>query len=127
MRQWPGNTGKITLVKIKSHTGCLMNERANELAEIGRTVDMPGLCSGPQKYGSFWLKIKPIVRAQAADCKRQLPRDSAPNKLILKQVARFNILRAMKLQRAVFVANVLHRKEAETVSQVIQRCKPAEY
>ena len=121
LRQWPG---QITLVKIKSHTGCLMNERAYELAEIGRTVDMPKLCPGPQKYGSFWLRIKPIVREQAAECKKQLPRDSAPNKSILKQVARFNILRAMK---RIFVANVLHCQEAETVSQVIQRCKTAEY
>ena len=52
--KWPG---KITLVKIKSHTGCLMNERADELAEIGRTVDRPKLCPGPQKYGSFWQNL----------------------------------------------------------------------
>ena len=84
-----------------------MNERADELAEIGRTVDRPELCPGPQKYGSFWLRIKPIVRTQADECKKQLPRDSAPNKSILKQVARFNILRAMKLRRTIFVANVL--------------------
>ena len=88
--KWPG---KVTLVKIKSHTGCLMNEWADELAEIGRTVDRPELCPGPQKYGSFWLRIKPIVRTQADECKKQLTRDSALNKSILKQVARFNILR----------------------------------
>ncbi len=29
LRQWPG---QITLIKIKSHSGCLMNERADELA-----------------------------------------------------------------------------------------------
>jgi len=58
LRQWPG---QITLVKIKSHTGCLMNEREDELAEAGRTADLPELCPGPQKYGSFWLRIKPIV------------------------------------------------------------------
>ena len=33
----------------------------------------------------------------------------------------------MKLRRTIFVANVLHRKEAAIVSQVIQRCKTAEY
>ena len=63
LRQWPG---QITLVKIKSHTGCLMNELADELAEIGRTLDMPELCPGPQKYDCFWLRIKPIVQAPAA-------------------------------------------------------------
>jgi ribonuclease HI len=29
LRQWSGN---LTLVKVKSHTGCLLNERADELA-----------------------------------------------------------------------------------------------
>ncbi len=124
LRQWPG---QITLVKIKSHTGCLMNERADELAEAGRTADLPELCPGPQKYGSFWLRIKPIVRAHAAECKKHLPRDSAPNRSILKQVAKVTILRAMKLRSTIFVANLLHRKEAAVVSQNVQRCKPAEY
>ena len=38
LRQWTGN---ITLLKVKSHTGCLLNERADELAELGRTADGP--------------------------------------------------------------------------------------
>ena len=38
LRQWAGN---ITLLKVKSHTGCLLNERAVELAELGRTADGP--------------------------------------------------------------------------------------
>ncbi len=38
-----------------------------------------------------------------------------------------NILRAMKLRRTIFVTNLLHRRDAFTVSQVIQRCKTAEY
>ena len=33
----------------------------------------------------------------------------------------------MKLRHTIFVANVLHRKEAASVSQVIQRCKTADY
>jgi len=124
LRQWPG---QITLVKIKSHSGCLMNELADELADKGKTADQPELCPGPQKYGSFWLRIKQTVRTQAAECKKQLPRDSAPNKSILKQVAKVNILRAMKLRRTIFVTNLLHRRDAFTVSQVIQRCKTSEY
>ncbi len=32
LRQW---IGKVTLVKVNSHTGCLLNERAGELAELG--------------------------------------------------------------------------------------------
>ena len=32
LRQWAGN---ITLLKVKSHTGCPLNERADELARAG--------------------------------------------------------------------------------------------
>ncbi len=32
LRQWLGN---LVLMKIKSHTGCLLNERADEYAELG--------------------------------------------------------------------------------------------
>jgi ribonuclease HI len=36
LRQWSGN---VALVKVKSHTGCLLNERADEQAELGRTTE----------------------------------------------------------------------------------------
>ncbi len=32
LRKW---IGKVTLVKVKSRTSCLLNERADELAELG--------------------------------------------------------------------------------------------
>jgi ribonuclease HI len=32
-------SGNVTMVKIKSHTGCLMNERADEQAELGRKAE----------------------------------------------------------------------------------------
>jgi ribonuclease HI len=38
LRQWSGN---VTLVKIKSHTGCLMNERADAQAELCRKAEEP--------------------------------------------------------------------------------------
>ncbi len=46
LRQWSGN---VTLVKVKSHTGCLLNERADEQAELGRITEGPEICPGPQK------------------------------------------------------------------------------
>ena len=58
LRHWTGN---VTLVKFKSHTGCLMNERADEQAELGRKTEGPEICPGPQKYGSFWLRTRPAV------------------------------------------------------------------
>jgi hypothetical protein len=52
--QWRGN---IILMRIKCHAGCLINKRADELAEADRTADEPELCPRPQKWGSFWLRI----------------------------------------------------------------------
>jgi hypothetical protein len=42
-----------------------MNERADELAELGRKTEGPEICPGPQKYGSFWLRTRPAVRELA--------------------------------------------------------------
>jgi hypothetical protein len=84
--------GKVTLVKVKSHTGCLLKERADELAELGRQTENPEICPGPQKYGSFWLRTRPVVR-EYAEFSKSLPRDSAPNRSLLEAVVAFNTLR----------------------------------
>ncbi len=57
----------VTMLKVKSHTGCLLNERADELAELGRQAENPEMCPGSQKYGSFWLQI------QDGDSKMHVP------------------------------------------------------
>ena len=36
LRAWPGT---VLLVKIKSHAGCLLNERADALADLGAASD----------------------------------------------------------------------------------------
>jgi hypothetical protein len=56
------------------HQGPYWVQRADKQAEIGQTADLPESCPGPKKHGSFWLKIKPMIRAQAAECKKQLSR-----------------------------------------------------
>ena len=45
LHKWPG---KITIVKIKSHSGCYLNERADAEAELGRLAEGPAICSGPK-------------------------------------------------------------------------------
>ena len=50
---------------------------------LGRTAEGPELCPGPIKYGSSWLRVKPIARDYAQQSKKSLPRDSAPNKVLL--------------------------------------------
>ncbi len=124
LRQWTGN---ITLLKVKSHTGCLLNERADELAERGRTAEGPEICPGPQKYGFFWLRVRQEIRRFAAKCSKTLPRDSAPNRSILEKVAGSNALRAVRKRTTVFVTDLFDREEGSTVSKVIWRSTPSEY
>ncbi len=117
----------LPLMKIKSHAGFLMNERADELAEYGRIADQPELCPDPQKFGHFLLKNQDSVSKQAATCKKQLPRNSAPNESILQQESQVNILQAMLLLHIIFVTDLLHHKEGATVLKLTQLFKPAEY
>jgi hypothetical protein len=81
-RQWQY---PVRLVKVKSHTGCLLNERADELAERCYSDDAQEVCLAPQKHGSTWLKAQLHLRRLAAQCQKQLPRDSAPNRNLLKK------------------------------------------
>jgi ribonuclease HI len=115
LRQW---SCKVTLVKVKSHTGCLLNERADELAELGRQADNPEICPGPQNYGSFWLRIRLAVLEYADNYSKSLPRprDSAPNRSLLDAVAAFNTLRAVKKHSTMFVTDLLHQKGGAVIS-----------
>jgi ribonuclease HI len=124
LRQWIGD---LVLVKVKSHSGCLLNERADEQADLGRSADCSLLCPGPRKHSSLWLRIAPIVREHAQQCKKRLPRDTAPNKSLLDQVISLNIFRAVLKRDTIFVTDLLHRTEGSTVCRVIQRCTSAEY
>ncbi len=110
LRQWLGNLN-VTLVKIKSHTGCLMNERADEQAELGRMAEGPAICPGPQKYGSFLLRVRPAIREIADSSGKTLPRDSAPNRSLLEKTVSFNALRAVRKRSTAFVTDLLHHKE----------------
>ncbi len=100
-----------------------MNELADEQAELGRMTEHD-ICPGPQKYGSFWLRVRPAVRELAESSGKPLPRDSAPNHSLLEKMAASNTLRAVKHCSTVFVTDLLQRKEGATVSKVIRMCLP---
>ena len=101
----------------QSHTGCLLNERADELAELGSTAEGPEICPGPQKYGSFWLRVRPETRLLAEECGKPLPRDSAPNRSLLEKVAASHALRAVRQRSTVFVTDLFDHTEGKTVSK----------
>jgi hypothetical protein len=114
-------------MKIKSHTGCLLNERADEYAELSQSAEGPELCPCPQKYGSLWLRVKPIVREFAQQNKKPLLRDSAPNKSLIDKVSAVNTYQPVYKRNIIFVKDLLHCTEGTTVSRVIRRCQPAVY
>jgi hypothetical protein len=64
-----------------------MNKRADAQAELGRMAEGSIICPGPQKYGSFWLLVRPAVRELAESSGRPRPRDSAPNLSHLEKTA----------------------------------------
>ena len=124
LRRW---LGPLRLMKVKSHTGCLLNERADECAERGCSTELPEICPGPRKYGSVWLGVRPHVRASLAQQGKTLPRDSAPNHALLKRTVRANTRRAVGMRSTTFVRHLLHQQEGATIARCISRCRPAEY
>ncbi len=91
--QWPF---QVRLVKIKSHTGCLLNGRSDEQVEIRYAADDPEIFPGPQKFASLSIRARSQVRTSARECKISIPRDSAPNHKILIGVISTNICKAAK-------------------------------
>ena len=120
-------TGPVRLVKVKSHTGCLLNERADEWAERGFHAEPPEICPGPRKYGSVWLGIRPHVRESATQLGKSLPRDSAPNHQLLRRAVRVNTRRAVGMRSTKFVRHLLHQPEGATIARCVAGCRPAEY
>ncbi len=124
LRQWPF---QVRLVKIKSHTGCLLNEHSDEQVEIGYSADDPKAFPGPQKFASLSIRTRSQVRNSARECKISIPRDSAPNHKILKGVFSTNICKAARQRNTIFVRQLLCRDEGRIIARTIFRCKQAEY
>jgi hypothetical protein len=55
LRQWPL---PVRLVKVKSHSGCLLNDRSDEQADLGYTLETPDAFLGPQKFASLTLRVR---------------------------------------------------------------------
>jgi len=81
LRKLRCRSGPTRLVKVKSHSGLLMNERADALAEHGRLSEEPPLWPGPRKLDPLFLKVRPGVR-KIIGC---LPDDNVPDKLLIRR------------------------------------------
>ncbi len=85
LRHW---TQQLTLVNVRKHSGCQLNEIADKLADISCASEGETICPGPQKYCSLLLRIQSSVRKQIDGEKtgHPLPRDGAYNKALLRAV-----------------------------------------
>ena len=118
----------IRLVKVKSHSGCQLNEWADVMATQGFSDDAPEVSPGPDKYGSFWLRVHDHVRAYAVQCRKLLPRDSAPNNSILSKVVAVNTFRAVSKRDTSFALRFVRRAaDGLPIAHSVSRCSEAEY
>ena len=67
------------------------------------------------------------ARELATQCKKSLPRVSAPNHSLLKKVVGANTRRAVSMRSTIFVQQLLHQPEGATIARVVTRCREAEY
>ena len=118
LRSWPGTA---LLVKVKSHAGCLQNERADALADLGTVSEEEPIFPGPSKYGTLWLRVRASWRdkVRSEQLPHVLPRDSAPNQSILKQVTAVNLFRAIAKRDTRFVRHLFRREEGRVLSRVV--------
>ena len=77
----------MTLINVKSHASCFVNEMADKRDQKGCLSEAVQIYPGQNKDGAFVLHIKELLRAQVAEDKLNapLPRNEAPNKQILRQ------------------------------------------
>ena len=122
LKKLRGWSQKVTLIKVKRHAGCLLNEMADERAEKGRLSEAVPIYPGPKlpqpnKHGAFQLRIKASLRAQVAEDKLivPLPHDEAPNKQNLRQAICANLILALKLQNTIFTQDVLVQQHGAVV------------
>ena len=96
----------MTLVKVKSHSGCYLNDKADECSSLGCASDSPVLFPGPQKYGTLQLRVQPTLRHIVSEerIRAALPSDNVPNKKLLQQVLQINTWRAVRLRNTILLA-----------------------
>ena len=116
-------SGQTALIKIKSHSGCLLNELADERAGLGCTSKEGELCPGPSKFCSLSLSIRTSCRERLGP---NLPRDSAPNKTILARVVAANTLLAVTLRSTIFTRSLLTSRQGAAIARSISKCSDSE-
>jgi ribonuclease HI len=96
-------TGDTHLVKVKSHSGLLMNDRADALAEQGRISEEPPRWPGSRKLEPLHLVVRQIVR----DAHPTLPDNNVPDKLLIRRAVELAELAAACMKDTIFSREML--------------------
>jgi len=91
-------TGRTRLVKVKSHSGLLMNDRADALAEQGRVCEEPPRWPAPRKPHQLCLSVRPSVRK----IHPSLPDDNVSDTLLIRRAVERVELSAARMKGTAF-------------------------
>jgi ribonuclease HI len=101
--QLRNRASQVCLLKVKSHSGCLLNDRADFLASQGRLAN-EHLYPGPSKHGVLHLRQR--IAEPTGQMSFHIP-ERTPNKSMLKEVLQLNVCQAIRQQDTTFVRNLL--------------------
>ena len=100
LRSRPGRT---LLVKVKSHCGCMMNERADEAADFNGLDQTETLWPGPDKASWLRLSVRDSVRKRLS----AVPTNTAPNSALTRKMIANVEREAAKLRKTIFSQTLL--------------------
>jgi len=95
--------GETKLIKVKSHSGLLMNDRADALAELGRASDEPPLWPAPRKLDPLCLNVRPMARDDYAP----FPDCHVADKLLIRRATEKVVLVAARMKDTAFSREML--------------------
>ena len=110
-----GRQAVTRLVKVKSHSGLLMNERADALAELGRASDMTPSWQGPRKYDPLGLSARPSIRETYAP----FPDRNVADKVLVKRAVEASEREAACRRGTLFSQEMLNDPSSQPVLSVI--------
>jgi len=99
-----GRPGPTRLVKVKSHSGLLMNDRADALADQGRGSEDPLRWPGPRKLDPLALSARREVRKALGS----IPDHNVADKQLIRRAVEGVELIAARMKGTAFSCEMLH-------------------
>ena len=115
--------GKTHFVKVKSHAGCMMNERADAAASRGMNAGAPDHL--PAHWAGSFASLKLFVRPhlRTMPCYNSLPADATCTTSLVSAMVSCNEVAAFRLRGTVLASSLLQEPDsAGPIARAIQHC-----